>query len=104
MVGVGIAWGSILAMPYAILSGALPPKKMGVYMGIFNFFITFPQIVNGLFGGMIVKRLYKGEAIFAIVIAGVFMLIAAVSVLYVRDRHDALEADEPEKAAVAISE
>lgn len=104
MVGIGLAWGSILAMPYAILSGALPPKKMGVYMGIFNFFITFPQIVNGLFGGMIVKRLYNGEAIFAIVIAGVFMLIAAVSVLYVRDRHDALEADEPGKAVAAISE
>ena len=85
MIGVGLAWGSILAMPYAILSSSIPPKKMGVYMGIFNFFITFPQIVNGLFGGMIVKSLYNGKAIYAIVIAGVFMLIAAVSVLYVKD-------------------
>ncbi|MEI6946953.1 MFS transporter [Paraflavisolibacter sp. H34] len=87
MIGIGLAWGSILAMPYAILSGALPPKKMGVYMGIFNFFITFPQIVNGLFGGLIVKKLYGGEAIYAIVLAGVFMLLAAVSVVFVRDRH-----------------
>jgi maltose/moltooligosaccharide transporter len=87
MIGVGLAWGSILAMPYAILSGALPPKKMGVYMGIFNFFITFPQIVNGLFGGVIVKRAYHGEAIYAIVTAGVFMILAAISVVFVRDRH-----------------
>ncbi len=86
MIGVGLAWGSILAMPYAILSSSIPPKKMGVYMGIFNFFITFPQIVNGLFGGMIVKEFYNGKAIYAIVIAGVFMLIAAVSVLYVKDK------------------
>ncbi len=85
MVGIGLAWGSILAMPYAILSGSIPPKKMGVYMGIFNFFITFPQIVNGIFGGMIVKRVYDGEAIYAIIIAGIFMLVAAISVLYVRD-------------------
>jgi maltose/moltooligosaccharide transporter len=87
MIGIGLAWGSILAMPYAMLSGALPPKKMGVYMGIFNFFITFPQIVNGLFGGMIVKRLYGGEAIYAIVLAGIFMLLAALSVVFVRDKH-----------------
>lgn len=87
MVGVGLAWGSILAMPYAILSGSIPPKKMGVYMGIFNFFITFPQIVNGLLGGVIVKYIYKGQAIFAIVMAGIFMLLAAVSVLYVRDEN-----------------
>ena len=90
MVGIGLAWGSILAMPYAILSSSIPPKKMGVYMGIFNFFITFPQIVNGLFGGMIVKGFYNGKAIYAIVIAGVFMLIAAVSVLYVKDKEKPL--------------
>jgi len=85
MIGVGFAWGSILSMPYAILAGSIPPKKMGVYMGIFNFFITFPQIVNGLVGGIIVKYLYGGEAIFAIVSAGIFLIIAAVSVLYVQE-------------------
>ncbi|MNH34603.1 Major Facilitator Superfamily protein [compost metagenome] len=85
MIGVGFAWGSILAMPYAILSGSLPAKKMGVYMGIFNFFITFPQIVNGFFGGFIVKHLYNGQAIYAIVIAGVCMLLGALSVLRVND-------------------
>lgn len=85
MVGVGIAWASILAMPYAILAGSIPAKKMGVYMGIFNFFITFPQIVNGIFGGLIVKHLYGGQAIYALVFAGVFMILGAVSVLRVDD-------------------
>lgn len=85
MIGIGLAWGSILAMPYAILSGSIPARKMGVYMGIFNFFITFPQIVNGFFGGMIVKQLFHGQAIFSIVMAGVLMLLGALSVLYVKD-------------------
>lgn len=84
MIGIGLAWGSILSMPYAILSSAIPARKMGVYMGIFNFFITMPQIVNGFFGGMIVKHFYNGEAIYAIVLAGVFMILGAVSVLYIR--------------------
>lgn len=85
MVGIGIAWASILAMPYAILAGSIPAKKMGVYMGIFNFFITFPQIVNGIIGGPIVKHLYGGQAIWALVMAGVFMLLGAWSVMRVND-------------------
>lgn len=88
MVGIGLAWASILAMPYAILSGSIPAKKMGVYMGIFNFFITFPQIINGFFGGWIVKSLFGGQAIYALVLAGIFMLCAAVSVIYVQDNTD----------------
>ncbi len=83
MVGIGIAWGSILAMPYAILSKSLPSHKMGVYMGIFNFFITFPQIVNGFFGGYIVKYAFGGQAIFSLVMAGALMLLAALCVLRV---------------------
>lgn len=86
MVGIGLAWGSILAMPYAILSSSIPARKMGVYMGIFNFFITFPQIVNGFFGGMILKQVFGGQAIYALVMAGVLMFLAAISVLYVQDQ------------------
>lgn len=86
MVGVGIAWGSILSMPYAILSGSIPSRKMGVYMGIFNFFITMPQIVNGFLGGMIVKYFYNGEAIYSLVIAGVFMILGAFSVMYIKQK------------------
>ena len=91
MIGVGMAWGSILSMPYAILAPALPLKKMGIYMGIFNIFITVPQIINGLFGGMIVKRIFDSQAIFAIMMSGCFLVIAAISVLWVEDKvHDEL--------------
>lgn len=88
MVGVGIAWASILAMPYAILAGSIPARKMGVYMGIFNFFITFPQIVNGIFGGPIVKYIYGGQAVYALVTAGILMIAGAVSVIFVKDKDD----------------
>lgn len=85
MIGVGLAWASILAMPYVILSGSIPAGKLGIYMGIFNFFITLPQIVNGLFGGWIVKHIYGGQPIYSIVLAGIFMICAAISVVYVYD-------------------
>lgn len=85
MIGIGLAWASILAMPYVILSGCIPPGKLGIYMGIFNFFITLPQIINGLFGGSIVKHIYGGQPIYAIVLAGFFLICAAISVLFVYD-------------------
>ena len=85
MVGVGIAWASILAMPYAILAGSINPKKMGVYMGIFNFFIVIPQIINAIIGGPLVKYLYNDHAIFALVTSGVSFLIAALLVAKVKD-------------------
>ncbi len=85
MVGIGLAWASILAMPYVILSGAIPAGKLGIYMGIFNFFITLPQIINGIGGGWIVKHIYGGQPIYAIVLAGFFMICAAISVLFVYD-------------------
>ncbi|MFD2602534.1 MFS transporter [Flavobacterium suzhouense] len=88
MMAVGVAWASILATPYAILSGAIPVKKMGVYMGIFNFFIVIPQIVNALIGGLIVKYLYHGNPIFAIVTSGVAFIIAALFVMRVKDVDD----------------
>lgn len=85
MVGVGLAWASILAMPYVMLSGSIPAGKLGIYMGIFNFFITLPQIINGLVGGLIVKYIYNSQPIYAIVLAGAFLLCAAVSVLFVKE-------------------
>lgn len=83
MLGLGFAWASILAMPYAMLIDAIPLKKMGVYMGIFNFFIVMPQIVNGIFGGPIVKNLFGNMAIDYVVVGGVCMLIAAAVTLFV---------------------
>lgn len=88
MILVGFAWASILAMPYAILAGSIQPKKMGVYMGIFNFFIVIPQIVNALIGGLLVKYVYGNQAIFAIVMSGVSFLIAAFLVIKVKDNAD----------------
>lgn len=88
MFGVGIAWASILAMPYAILAGSIPARKMGVYMGIFNFFIVIPQIINALIGGPIVKYLYGGNPIFALVMSGISFLIAAALVGRVKDDDD----------------
>jgi glycosidase/MFS family permease len=88
MIGVGLAWASILAMPYVILSGCIPAGKMGIYMGIFNFFITLPQIINGLFGGWVVKHIYGNQYIYAIVLAGFCLLAAAVCVLFVYDEAD----------------
>ncbi|HLN94193.1 MAG TPA: MFS transporter [Flavobacterium sp.] len=85
MLCVGIAWASILSMPYAILAGAISPRKMGVYMGIFNFFIVIPQIVNALIGGPLVKYLYHDDAIFALITSGVSFLIAAALVFKVKD-------------------
>ncbi|MES2797429.1 MAG: MFS transporter [Bacteroidota bacterium] len=85
MIGVGFAWASILAMPYAILANHIPMNKMGVYMGIFNFFITFPQIINGIFGGPILKHLYNSNSIYAILMAGIFMIIAAFCVTVIHE-------------------
>jgi maltose/moltooligosaccharide transporter len=84
MLGVGLAWASILTMPYSILSGALPAEKMGVYMGIFNFFIVIPQIVAaGILGFF--ANLFGGQTIYVILIGAVSMLIAASVVPIVKD-------------------
>lgn len=91
MVGVGIGWASILAMPYAILAGSIPPRKMGVYMGIFNFFIVIPQIINALIGGLMVKYLYGGNPIFALVTSGVAFLIAALLTVRIYDADEPIE-------------
>nr|WP_321353671.1 MFS transporter [uncultured Draconibacterium sp.] len=85
MIGIGIAWASILSMPYAILTGSLPANKMGIYMGIFNFFIVIPQILAATILGFMVKDLFGGESILALVFGGVSMVIAAVLVLFVKD-------------------
>ena len=91
MIGIGIAWASILAMPYAILAGSISAKKMGVYMGIFNFFIVIPQIINALIGGPLVKYAYNNEAIFALMISGISFLIAAALVYKVKDVDDVVQ-------------
>ncbi len=83
MIGVGMAWASILAMPYAMLAGSLPIHKIGVFMGIFNLFITIPQIISGVVNRPIVQYLFHNNAMYAIVMAGVFFLLAAGAVTLV---------------------
>lgn len=85
MVGVGIAWASILSMPYAILSGALPANKMGYYMGVFNFFIVIPQIVAATILGILVNHLFGNEPIYALIVGGCAMLLAGMLTLRVKD-------------------
>jgi maltose/moltooligosaccharide transporter len=83
--GIGLAWASILAMPYAILAGSIPPEKMGVYMGIFNFFIVIPQITAAAILGWFVRVPFGGEAIYALLLGGVSMIIAGIMVMFVKD-------------------
>jgi hypothetical protein len=84
MLGVGIAWASILAMPYAMLSNALPPAKMGFYMGVFNFFIVLPQILASVGLGSVMERLLGNDAMKALLLGGASMLLAALLTLRVR--------------------
>ena len=86
MLGVGIAWASILSMPYAMLSGALPASKMGYYMGVFNFFVVIPQIVAATILGFIVKQFFQNEPIYAVLIGGVSMIFAGLLTLRVNNR------------------
>lgn len=85
MIGVGLAWASILAMPYAMLSGALPAARMGVYMGIFNFFIVIPEIVASIALEPVVKQVFGNDPVKVVMMGGGSMLIAALMVLRVKD-------------------
>lgn len=86
MIGVGIAWAAILAMPYAILAGALPADKTGVYMGIFNFTIAAPQIVSGLIAGWILGSVFQNQAVYIVMLAGASMVLGALAVWLVKDK------------------
>ncbi len=86
MIGIGIAWGSILAMPYAMLASSIPANKMGVFMGLFNMSITIPQIVSGVFSGLILQYLFNDNPLLCLVMAGISMLLAAVSALFIKEK------------------
>lgn len=88
MIGIGIAWASLLTIPYAILAGSLPQKKMGIYMGIFNFFIVIPQIVASAILGLLVKNVFGEQSIYAIVLGGISMIAAGILMLFVKDNYD----------------
>ncbi|MEI7489119.1 MAG: MFS transporter [Chryseobacterium sp.] len=97
MIGLGFAWASILAMPYAMLIEVIPQRKMGVYMGIFNFFIVIPQIINGLFGGPIVSNIFGNQAMDYVVVGGVCMLIGAlVTMIFIKSEDETPQEIEEE--------
>jgi maltose/moltooligosaccharide transporter len=85
MIGVGLAWGSILSIPYTLLVDKIPTQKMGVYMGIFNFFIVIPQIINGLIGGIIVRDYCNNYPIKYVMIGGIFFLLAAAFTFRIKE-------------------
>jgi maltose/moltooligosaccharide transporter len=105
MVGVGIAWASILSMPFAILSGALPAHRMGVYMGVFNFFIVIPEILAALTFGPIIRAVFGRDnpdaSLYMVMVGGVCMLIAA---LFVTRVHDVADRDIDEGAVIGADE
>ena len=84
---IGIAWASILSMPYAMLSGSLPANKMGYYMGVFNFFIVIPQIFAATILGFFTINLFRGNTMYTLVLGGIFMILAGVLCLRVEDEH-----------------
>lgn len=86
MAGVGIAWSSILSMPYVILSSAIPASRMGVYMGVFNLFIVIPQVVMSFIVPSIFNNLLRGDPLYAVALGGLSMLVAAATVMIVEDR------------------
>ncbi len=88
MVGVGIAWAAILSLPYAMLSQAVPMRKMGIYMGIFNFFIVIPQILAASVLGILVRVLFGGHSINALVLGGLLLFLAGLATLRVDDHED----------------
>ena len=85
MVGVGIAWASVLTMPYAILAGALPANRMGYYMGLFNFFVVIPQIIAGIVLGAMLKHFFDNQSVKVLMLGGVCMVVGGLFTLLVKD-------------------
>jgi maltose/moltooligosaccharide transporter len=83
MVGMGFAWASILSLPYALLSDSLPAQKMGLYMGVFNFFIVIPQLVAASVLGFLLRVMFGGAPIYALVLGGLSFVLAGLLVLRV---------------------
>jgi maltose/moltooligosaccharide transporter len=89
MIGLGVAWSGLLTFPYAILSSVVPQKKMGVYMGMFNYFVVIPQILAAAVLGLLVRTVFHDQAIYAIVLGGVAMIVAGLLMLLVKDKNEA---------------
>jgi maltose/moltooligosaccharide transporter len=91
MVGVGIAWAAIVSVPYAILAGSVPARKMGIYMGIFNIFIVVPQLIAATLLGFLLRTFFGNEPVWAFAIAAASFALGAVAVLFVREAGEKAE-------------
>jgi maltose/moltooligosaccharide transporter len=104
MTGVGIAWASILSMPYAMLSGSLPKDKVGIYMGIFNFFIVLPEIIASLGFGWLMKNVLNNDRLAAVEIGGGLMILAAlICFIFIKEKKNEM-IDEAEVTKLEILE
>ncbi|MGC4039070.1 MAG: MFS transporter [Chitinophagaceae bacterium] len=102
MTGIGIAWSSILSMPYAMLSGSLPKDKVGIYMGIFNFFIVLPEIIASLGFGWLMRNVLNNDRLLAIKLGGfLFILAAVICYLFVKEKKNEMNEDETAKLEIA---
>ena len=97
MVGVGIAWASLLSMPYAILIGSLPEKRLGYFVGVFNFFIVIPQLLASAILGWVLKDLFGGQTIYMVLVGGGCFILAAIAVFFVEDKDEPLSEGSEEK-------
>lgn len=88
MTGVGIAWASIVSMPYALIANDIPPKRMGIYMGLFNFFIVIPEIIASLGFGWVMSSLLDNNRLYAVMLGGAFLILAAFLTLRVNEQPD----------------
>jgi len=104
MAAVGIAWASILSMPYAMLAGSLPEDKIGVYMGIFNFFIVLPEIIASLFFGWIMVHLLNNNRMLAVQTGGAVMILAGIICFSIVNEKKGEKVDESEVALMELEE
>lgn len=101
---VGVAWASILSMPYAILSGALPANKMGYYMGVFNFFIVIPQIVAATILGFFTIKIFGANTLNTLVLGGCSMILAGIMTLFVKDENKVISPTETEEEVMDMKQ
>ncbi|MER3464345.1 MAG: MFS transporter, partial [Chitinophagaceae bacterium] len=104
MTGVGIAWASILSMPYAMLSPVLPKNKIGIYMGIFNFFIVLPEIIASLGFKWIMKNILNNDMLLAVQVGGYLMILAAIVCFIFINEKNREKIDEPLTSELEIRE
>jgi maltose/moltooligosaccharide transporter len=102
MIGIGMAWASILSMPYSILAASLPKERVGVYMGIFNFFIVTPEIIASACFGKVMTYWLHDNTLYAVIAGGVFLILAAILMQRVADPTEERGPSEPKLETASV--